>query len=316
MAEMSLDLIGISEGTDKHSLEHDYLRHYERLFEPYRTAPVDVVEIGVAGGASLRTWRRFFTQARIVGIDIHPHCRQHADEKNGVIVEIGSQDDPGFLTDLCQRYRPSIIIDDGSHLAHHMQFSFERLFPALLPGGCYAIEDMPFHFGQHATVHTGTAATPMPDYIARLAFGLLGEPLAREASGLERYFVDWIDRIEIIGRLAVFWKKVRKPLTDEDCASIEAALLNAGRGAAWGWYCGRLIMAGLLDRAAFAARRGEEILPGDWTMPARLAQALEISGDLNGALRAVERSLTLARNAGEIEMMRGREASLKQRGAI
>ncbi len=179
MPEMSLDLIGISEGTDKHSLEHDYLRHYERLFEPFRTAKIDVIEIGVAGGASLRTWRRYFTQARIVGIDIHPHCRQYADEKNGVIVEIGSQDDPGFLTDLCQRYRPSIIIDDGSHLAHHMQFSFERLFPALLPGGCYLIEDMPFHFGEHATVHNGTAATRMPDYLAKLAFGLLGEPLPR-----------------------------------------------------------------------------------------------------------------------------------------
>ena len=174
---------------------------------------------------------------------------------------------------------------------------------------------MLFHFGEFAATNTGTAATPMADYLARLAFRLLGDPLPREASGMERFFADWIDRIEIIGRVAVIWKKVPAPLTEQGCASIEAALTRAGGGAPWGSYCERLITAGLLDRAAFAARRGEELFPGDWAMPARLAQVLEQTGDLNGALRAAERSLTLAKATAEIEMMRGRAAWLKQRGA-
>lgn len=315
MAEVSLDLIGISEGTDKHSLQHDYLRHYERMFEPFRDAEIDIIEIGVAQGASLRTWRRFFSRARIVGIDIHPDCRRHADESRGVIVEIGSQDDPGFLMRLCQLYRPSIIIDDGSHLANHIQFSFERLFPALLPGGCYVFEDFLFHFGQSAADFTGSATTRLPEYLAGLAFGLLGESLDQGASGLEMYFNGWIDRIEIIGRASAIWKKPKLALAESEIVLIEEALHRAGRNAGWGWYCGTLIRAGLLERAEFAANRAIELQLDDWSLHARLAEARELRGDLNGALRAIEHALTAVTDAGVIDYFRGQQALLKQRGA-
>ena len=49
----ALDELGIKRVTDKCSLEHDYLRKYERLFSPFRDLPITVLEIGVFDGGSL-----------------------------------------------------------------------------------------------------------------------------------------------------------------------------------------------------------------------------------------------------------------------
>ena len=84
-------------------------------------------------------WHEYFDQATIIGVDIQQDCRCYARDR--IMVEIGSQEDPGFLADLVRRYPPRIIVDDGSHLAHHVIFTFETLFPALEPGGIYVIED-------------------------------------------------------------------------------------------------------------------------------------------------------------------------------
>src|ERR1700689_2317154 len=129
MADQPLDTIGILEGTDKTSLGHDYLRHYQRIFADIRNDPVQLLEIGIAGGASLRTWARFFPRATIVGVDIDAACRRFAGDR--ITVEIGSQGDPLFLAELARKYQPDIIIDDGSHLAGDILLTFDRLFPAL-----------------------------------------------------------------------------------------------------------------------------------------------------------------------------------------
>jgi hypothetical protein len=53
-----LDVIGVMEGTDKSSvvgLACDYLRHYDELFQKWRRDDINIIEIGVLGGASLRT---------------------------------------------------------------------------------------------------------------------------------------------------------------------------------------------------------------------------------------------------------------------
>ena len=46
---------GALAGTDKSSSVSwcwDYLRHYEELFRPFRDQPINLLEIGVASGAS------------------------------------------------------------------------------------------------------------------------------------------------------------------------------------------------------------------------------------------------------------------------
>ena len=123
----SLDHIGITQGTNKSSLLVDYLRHYERIFSEFRDDNFTIIEIGVMEGASTRTWARYFPKAHIVGVDIDEKCKQYADER--VTIEIGSQSDFNFLAELCKKYNPKIIIDDGSHWANDVYCTFQTLFP-------------------------------------------------------------------------------------------------------------------------------------------------------------------------------------------
>ncbi len=308
MKEPSLDLAGIAEGTDKNSLQHDYLRHYERIFGPWRDEPIDLLEIGVASGASVRTWRRWFTRARIIGVDINPGCRQHATD--GIIIEIGSADDPAFLIELCRRYRPSIIIDDGSHLADHIQFAFEHLFPALEPGGWYVIEDFVFHFGEDEARHRGNAARSMSDYALQLPLWLLDAGRRLPLSTADARTRDAIDSIEVARGLLAIKKKA---LLAPDLAAMDAALRESRSATSLALFAGRLIDAGRLDSAEAVSRRAIEAQPDDWLPYAKLAEVLERRGNLGEALAAVTRSVAVVRGEREKAMMREREMRLRSR---
>lgn len=201
-----LEVLGILEGTDKSSCLHwswDYLRHYDRILSPFRNRQVNLLEIGCLGGASLRMWKRYFTQAMLIGIDIDPRCKQLEDERTAIM--IGSQEDPEFLQAISAQYPPSIIIDDGSHIAHHMITSFEVLFPSLTPGGIYIFEDLAFHFpdGRQylgADVHKGLSPDTIYEYLSQFIRARSAEILTPAASwGFKRYAFANIDEIMVFG---------------------------------------------------------------------------------------------------------------------
>ncbi len=124
---------------------HHYFDIYTRHFEPYRSTPIKMLEIGVFRGGSLRMWKKFFhPDSVIVGIDIDKNCQQHEIADEQVYVRIGSQADPDFLAAVNQEFGPfDIILDDGSHKTYHQLISFTSLFRAALKdGGCYMVEDM------------------------------------------------------------------------------------------------------------------------------------------------------------------------------
>ena len=133
--------------TDKGAATHtvygvSYLDIYERYLQPLRHQPIQMLEIGVLRGKSLRLWKRYFLKARIFGLDIDPACRQY--EEDRIAIEIGSQADSRVLERLCQRAAGAfdVVVDDGSHVNRHIIASFAYLFPRLKPGGVYIIEDL------------------------------------------------------------------------------------------------------------------------------------------------------------------------------
>ncbi len=147
---VDLDVIGALQDSDKSSsirFGWDYLRHYEMLLAEYRDLPIELFEIGVSRGGSLRSWAWFFPNASITGIDIDPACARHAAPR--IAVAIGSQTDTAFLDTLCEKAAPTIIIDDGSVDYEHMIITFEHLLPRLQAGGLYIVEDIGFHYGPH-----------------------------------------------------------------------------------------------------------------------------------------------------------------------
>ena len=116
-----------------------FIKLYEQYFTPFRDSKINILEIGVDNGDSLRIWREFFSKANICGIDI--------DKKNFRInntnILQGDQSDLNFLKSLVSEYKKfDIIIDDGSHQAKHIIASFNYLFNYLSDNGLYVIEDL------------------------------------------------------------------------------------------------------------------------------------------------------------------------------
>lgn len=134
----SLEQIGREQFTEK--VGHGYLPIYERLWKDLQYKEIILLEIGIYNGNSLRTWCEWFLNATIVGIDHNPNNPMQTDRAK---LHFGKQEDVAFLRSVAEQYNGfDIIIDDGSHMWEDQQISFETLWPYIVPGGMYIIEDL------------------------------------------------------------------------------------------------------------------------------------------------------------------------------
>lgn len=136
----SLTEIATKHGSDKASF-HGYTDIYARYFDPLRDKLINLLEIGIAGGASLRTWLEYFPRAEIIGVDHNPAACVDFGERcvsiNGDVTDATLWKklvDGSWVFD--------IIIDDGGHFSHQIIPAFEGGWPLLKPGGLYVIEDL------------------------------------------------------------------------------------------------------------------------------------------------------------------------------
>ena len=92
---MTLDLMGFKHGTDKASMfidkgklafSHDYLRHYESFFAPFRYDEFALIEFGCWKGESLRMWKEYFPRAQIYGVDIMKSTLNYAEDRITVVL--------------------------------------------------------------------------------------------------------------------------------------------------------------------------------------------------------------------------------------
>lgn len=180
-----LDALALWYGTDKSSWHHDYTRLYERHLRSRRDRVRSVLEIGVGGttsfagyesstgGQSLHMWRRYFPNASILGIDIHPK----AIAGDRILFEQGDQSDREFLARVIRTHGPfDLVIDDGSHTGHDITTSFSTLWDAVRPGGWYVVEDL--FTAYHPDFGGGPPGTPGTS--AELIKTLVDDVLLRE----------------------------------------------------------------------------------------------------------------------------------------
>lgn len=138
--------IGKVYGTDKIDTVHtykglSYLDIYEKYFNTFKNKSINLLEIGVLRGDSLKVWKQYFPKGKIFGLDIDPSAKQY--EEDRISIQIGSQADEDVLNTLCDRAKGfDIIIDDGSHVNEFTIKSFEYLFKKMKAGGIYIIEDL------------------------------------------------------------------------------------------------------------------------------------------------------------------------------
>lgn len=288
----SLDAIGILEGNlDKTSMYRDYLRHYERHFAAIRNDPIQLLEIGVAGGTSLRTWARYFPKASITGVDSDENCRKLTGDR--IRIEIGSQTDYEFLAGLVTKNAFSVIIDDGSHRAPDMILTFDRLFPFLIPGGLYVIEDVYLHYGDHATTwHTDGGCTAA-DHFTAIARRIVADHVEPGSDAATRYFSESIDSIEFIPGAIIVRKKRRS-----DRAEMLARLWNLADSAdiASTWFGLALVFInnGDLERAEMAARRAVVLTTANGIYLSRLAWIQAHRGKFMDAIETMKVAVQFA----------------------
>lgn len=140
-----LEEIAIKHKTQK--VPHGYMPIYEKFFSEYRHQHITLVEIGVAEGASIKTWAEYFTRANIIGIDAASKWRseEKSDIRQVLVMECDTKNEQRF-SECCDTIRyfgwPEIIIDDASHIAGEQLAAFKKLWPILKPGGWYVIEDL------------------------------------------------------------------------------------------------------------------------------------------------------------------------------
>src|SRR5205814_10521731 len=117
----------------------------------------------------------------------------------------------------------------GSHPAHHVMFSFEQLFPRLLPGGWYVVEDAYMHFGWEEKLHSGFSDVALKDYFINLASAQTARFIANEQNyGIKKYLFENIVSISFMKGIIVVQKKPAQPDPVRIIAAAEA-LAEGGR---------------------------------------------------------------------------------------
>ena len=140
--------------TDKNS-RHSYLPIYQQLFNRFQNSDINLLEIGVLGGESLKLWSKYFSKAEIYGIDIFVRVSFEDVERNlegfnNILLagvdsfgefqkSIDSRNN--FLNEINDKMF-NIIIDDGHHASTSQIITFNNFIDKLHPSGVYIIEDI------------------------------------------------------------------------------------------------------------------------------------------------------------------------------
>lgn len=142
-------------GSDKGSTKHRYTELYHMLFHPYRQRKITFLEMGLLIGGpehgidkdretddcpSIRMWLEYFPKAEIHGLDVSDFSWFKHDRFTFHRCDMDVREEIAQVA--ASIPAPDIIIDDASHASHHQQNAFLELFPKLVSGGLYIIEDL------------------------------------------------------------------------------------------------------------------------------------------------------------------------------
>ncbi len=120
---------------------HNYNYLYGTLFKDIKDSASHVMEVGTYKGASLRSWKSYFTNAEIYGIDIDPDTILEEPRINTMLADQNKMDSLGNVNKTWQ-HKYDVIIDDGWHQPEASVFTMLAFVPQLGNGGIYVLEDI------------------------------------------------------------------------------------------------------------------------------------------------------------------------------
>lgn len=129
-----LDLIN-NEKTDKNTL-HSYIDLYEKLLSPKKGTALNVLEIGIYKGGSVKLWHDYFTKANVYGLDIMNINDAWSEiQNNNRIILYTSTDaySENFVDTVFVKsnIRFDMMLDDGPHTLDSMK-NYIKLYSRLL----------------------------------------------------------------------------------------------------------------------------------------------------------------------------------------
>ena len=132
--------------TDKNTV-HSYLELYEKLLRPIKYKSLNVLEVGIFEGGSIKMWNDFFPNASVHGVDIiHINNVWESIRNNEKIILHTSTDayDSNFVKKsfLDSNIRFDFILDDGPHNLESMVKFIEYYSQLMTDDGILIIEDV------------------------------------------------------------------------------------------------------------------------------------------------------------------------------
>jgi len=171
---MELNEIMVKYGTDKQKDVHDYVQFYQKYFEPIKNEKLKILEIGIyrppvgspnSVGASLKTWKDYFNNSKIYGVDLDPFTDVDDDRIKTIMAnqELRNKiDGVNGLNEVVDNFGSNfdIIIEDGGHTMLQQQVTLGFMFKHLKSGGLFVVEDLhtsyfaPFAYNKTNTENT------------------------------------------------------------------------------------------------------------------------------------------------------------------
>ena len=133
--------IATKNGTDKAPWGWGYTSTYFRWLAERRAEIKTILEVGVWKGASLRTWRDFFPNAKIFGFEIDPGFEVVGEDRIKTFAIDGYLAETYAGPIMQEIGAVDFFVDDALHFEGPQVKLFGFVWPHIAPGGVYAIEE-------------------------------------------------------------------------------------------------------------------------------------------------------------------------------
>ena len=121
---------------------HDYINgYYSNVFTPTKEKEINLLEIGMYKGQSIRLFREWFSNGKIFGMDIGEYVDANTFQIEGTSLFWGDAFN-GSMLDLFKNNSFDYIIDDGPHTLESQLYSVVYWSQKLKSGGKLIIEDV------------------------------------------------------------------------------------------------------------------------------------------------------------------------------
>jgi predicted O-methyltransferase YrrM len=133
--------------TDKNST-HSYLPLYDDLLKPIKDTAINILEIGVRHGGSIKLWLDYFTKGTIYGCDIVGEGSERAEKlkligKNRVVLKLDEDAyTEQYVKTNFENKKFDFLLDDGPHTLDSQIKFIELYSPLLSENGILIIEDV------------------------------------------------------------------------------------------------------------------------------------------------------------------------------